>query len=159
MFLQPTRPSIGTWTIYGLGTENENLPGYVVLRPSSKTVVGPALWSAGFLPRQYQASSVITKDMSLDKLLANIKSPGSAKSEQRRQLELLAQMNQLHNQSGRDDSILESHISTMETAYRMQIEATDAFDISSETAKTKESYGSSKFAQSCLLARRLAERG
>ena len=61
--------------------------------------------------------------MSLDKLLANIKSPGSAKSEQRRQLELLAQMNQLHNQSGRDDSILESHISTMETAYRMQIEA------------------------------------
>ena len=94
-----------------------------------------------------------------DKLLANIKSPGSAKSEQRRQLELLAQMNQLHNQSGRDDSILESHISTMETAYRMQIEATDAFDISSETAKTKESYGSSKFAQSCLLARRLAERG
>ena len=157
--LQPTRPSIGAWTIYGLGTENENLPGYVVLRPSPKTVVGPALWSAGFLPAQYQASSVITKDMSLDKLLANIKSPGSAKSEQRRQLELLAQMNQLHNQSGRDDAILESHISTMETAYRMQIEATDAFDISSETAKTKESYGSSKFAQSCLLARRLAERG
>ena len=65
--IQPTRPSIGAWTIYGLGSENENLPGYVVLRPSPKTVVGPALWSAGFLPAQFQASSVITKDMSLEK--------------------------------------------------------------------------------------------
>ena len=157
--IQPTRPSIGAWTIYGLGSENENLPGYVVLRPSPKTVVGPALWSAGFLPAQFQASSVITKDMSLEKLLANIQSPGSAKSEQRRQLDLLSKMNELHNHSRKDDSILESHISTLETAYRMQIEATDAFDISKETTKTKETYGNSKFAQSCLLARRLAERG
>ena len=157
--IQPTRPSIGAWTIYGLGSENENLPGYVVLRPSPKTVVGPALWSAGFLPAQFQASSVITKDMSLEKLLANIQSPGSAKSEQRRQLDLLSKMNEFHNHSRKDDSILESHISTLETAYRMQIEATDAFDISKETTKTKETYGNSKFAQSCLLARRLAERG
>ena len=157
--IQPTRPSIGAWTIYGLGSENENLPGYVVLRPSPKTVVGPALWSAGFLPAQFQASSVITKDMSLEKLLANIQSPGSAKSEQRRQLDLLSKMNEFHNHSRKDDSILESHISTLETAYRMQIEATDAFDISKETTKTKEIYGNSKFAQSCLLARRLAERG
>ena len=157
--IQPTRPSIGAWTIYGLGSENENLPGYVVLRPSPKTVVGPALWSAGFLPAQFQASSVITKDMSLEKLLANIKSPGSAKSEQRRQLDLLSKMNEFHNHSRKADSILESHISTLETAYRMQIEATDAFDISKETTKTKETYGHSKFAQSCLLARRLAERG
>ena len=95
--IQPTRPSIGAWTIHGLGSENENLPGYVVLRPSPKTVVGPALWSAGFLPAQFQASSVITKDMSLEKLLANIQSPGSAKSEQRRQLELLSKMNEFHN--------------------------------------------------------------
>ena len=97
--------------------------------------------------------------MSLEKLLANIKSPGSAKSEQRRQLDLLSKMNEFHNHSRKADSILESHISTLETAYRMQIEATDAFDISKETTKTKETYGNSKFAQSCLLARRLAERG
>ena len=142
--IQPTRPSIGAWTIYGLGSENENLPGYVVLRPSPKTVVGPALWSAGFLPAQFQASSVITKDMSLEKLLANIQSPGSAKSEQRRQLDLLSKMNEFHNHSRKDDSILESHISTLETAYRMQIEATDAFDISKETTKTKETYCNSK---------------
>ena len=88
--IQPTRPSIGAWTIYGLGSENENLPGYVVLRPSPKTVVGPALWSAGFLPAQFQASSVITKDMSLEKLIANIQSTGSAKIEQRRQLDMIS---------------------------------------------------------------------
>ena len=157
--LQPTRPSIGSWALYGLGSENENLPGYVVLRPSPKIVVGPALWSAGFLPAKFQASSVITRDMSLDKLLANIKSPGSAKSEQRKQLDLLAKMNDAHKKRRGEDTLLESHISTMETAYRMQIEATDAFDISKESSKTRETYGTTEFANSCLLARRLAERG
>ena len=157
--LQPTRPSIGAWTLYGLGSENENLPGYVVLRPSPKTVVGPALWSSGFLPAHFQASSVVTKDMSLEKLLANIRSPGSAKSEQRHQLDLLSKINHSHKLNRGGDAELESHIKTMETAYRMQIEATDAFDISKETKKTKENYGKSTFAQSCLLARRLAERG
>ena len=157
--LQPTRPSIGAWTLYGLGSENENLPGYVVLRPSPKTVVGPALWSSGFLPAHFQASSVVTKDMSLEKLLANIRSPGSAKSEQRHQLDLLSKINHSHKLNRGGDAELESHIKTMETAYRMQIEATDAFDISKETKKTKERYGKSTFAQSCLLARRLAERG
>ena len=157
--LQPTRPSIGAWTLYGLGSENENLPGYVVLRPSPKSVVGPALWSAGFLPAKFQASSVITRDMSLDKLLANIKGPESSKTVQRQQLDLLAKMNESHRNKRGEDSLLESHISTMETAYRMQIEATDAFDISKESSKTRESYGNSDFANSCLLARRLAERG
>ena len=157
--LQPTRPSIGAWTLYGLGSENENLPGHVVLRPSPKTVVGPALWSSGFLPAHFQASSVVTKDMSLEKLLANIRSPGSAKSEQRHQLDLLSKINHSHKLNRGGDAELESHIKTMETAYRMQIEATDAFDISKETKKTKENYGKSTFAQSCLLARRLAERG
>ena len=136
--IQPTDHQLELGPFYGLGSENENLPGYVVLRPSPKTVVGPALWSAGFLPAQFQASSVITQDMSLEKLLANIPKPGSAKSEQRRQLDLLSKMNEFHNHSRKDDSILESHISTLETAYRMQIEATDAFDISKkETTKTK----------------------
>ena len=103
-----------------------------MLRPSPKIVVGPALWSAGFLPAKFQASSVITRDMSLDKLLANIKSPSSAESEQRQQLDLLAKMNDAHKKRRGEDTVLESHISTMETAYRMQIEATDAFDISKE---------------------------
>ena len=158
--LQPTRPSLGAWALYGLGCENENLPGYVVLRPSPKTVVGPALWSAGFLPAKYQAASVITRDMAVDKLLANIKNGSSTLGEQRKQLDLLSRMNHSHQlRRGGGDSDLEAHIATMETAYRMQIEATDAFDISGESVRTKEAYGSSKFAKSCLLARRLAERG
>src|SRR5687767_2744152 len=73
--VQPIRPSMGSWLLYGLGTENENLPGYVVLRPSSKIVVGPALWSNSFLPAEFQATSVITADMQVEKLLANIKNP------------------------------------------------------------------------------------
>src|SRR5436309_2425087 len=71
--VQPVRPSLGSWLLYGLGSEHENLPGYVVLRPSNQIVVGPALWSNCFLPAQYQATSVNTADMHVDKLLANIK--------------------------------------------------------------------------------------
>ncbi|MCP4847896.1 MAG: DUF1501 domain-containing protein [Verrucomicrobiaceae bacterium] len=158
--LQPTRPSLGSWALYGLGSENENLPGYVVLRPSPKTVVGPALWSSGFLPAKYQAASVITRDMAVDKLLANIKNGTSTLGEQRKQLDLLSKINHSHQaRRGGEDSDLEAHVAAMETAYRMQIEATDAFDVSGESVRTHEAYGSSKFAKSCLLARRLAERG
>ncbi|HKQ40698.1 MAG TPA: DUF1501 domain-containing protein, partial [Verrucomicrobiae bacterium] len=81
--LQPIRPSLGSWLLYGLGSENQNLPGYVVLRPSPKIVVGPALWSNSFLPAQYQAASVITSDMRVDKLLANIKNPSLTFEQQR----------------------------------------------------------------------------
>jgi hypothetical protein len=158
--LQPTRPSLGSWALYGLGSENENLPGYVVLRPSPKTVVGPALWSSGFLPAKYQAASVITRDMAVDKLLANISNGSTTLDEQKRQLKLLSEINHSHQlRRGGEDTQLEAHIATMETAYRMQIEATDAFDISREPVRTREAYGSSRFAKSCLLARRLAERG
>ncbi|MEZ5324317.1 MAG: DUF1501 domain-containing protein [Verrucomicrobiales bacterium] len=157
--LQPTRPSMGSWALYGLGTENENLPGYVVLRPSPKTVVGPALWSNGFLPAQYQAASVITRDMQVDKLLANIHNPRFGYEKQREQVDLLHALNRHHLDQRPGGRELEAQIQTMETAYRMQIEATDAFDVGKETEATREAYGKSKFGQSCLLARRLAERG
>src|SRR5258707_683814 len=94
--LQPVRPSLGSWVLYGLGSENENLPGYVVLRPTSKIVVGPALWSNSFLPAQYQAASVITADMAVDKLLANIHNPLLSRPQQRQQLDLLEKMNEMH---------------------------------------------------------------
>ncbi|MEM7386404.1 MAG: DUF1501 domain-containing protein, partial [Verrucomicrobiota bacterium] len=157
--LQPTRPSMGSWALYGLGTENRNLPGYVVLRPSPKTVVGPALWSNGFLPAEFQAASVITRDMAVDKLLANIRNPRFGLKKQREQVDFLHSLNHHHLSQRAGDGALEAQIKTMETAYRMQIEATDAFDVSRETEATRQAYGSSKFAQSCLLARRLAERG
>ena len=157
--IQPTRPSLGSWALYGLGNENANLPGYVVLRPSPQTVVGPALWSNGFLPAQFQAASVVTRDMAVDKLLAYIKSPRFGYAEQREQLDLLQELNRAHLAERNGDSALEAQIYSMETAYRMQMEATDAFDIARESRATRDAYGESTFARSCLLARRLAERG
>ncbi len=157
--VQPTRPSLGSWALYGLGSENENLPGYVVLRPSPRTVVGPALWSNGFLPARYQATSIITREMAIEKLLPHIKSRTFDYGAQRRQLNLLGALNEEHLRERGGDAELEADIRAMETAYAMQMEATEALDLSGETKATREMYGTSRFANSCLLARRLAERG
>lgn len=157
--LQPTRPSIGAWSVYGLGQENENLPGYVVLRPGKRIVVGPALWSSGFLPAQYQASTVATTDMQVDRLVKNIKNPRYSYQEQRAHLDLLTQMNREHLKVRDDDQQLEAQIQSMETAYRMQMEATDVFDVSKEPESIRKMYGDSPYANSCLLARRLVENG
>ena len=157
--LQPIRPSIGSWLLYGLGTENENLPGYVVLRPSPKIVVGPALWSNSFLPAQYQAASVITADMTVEKLLANIRNPALSRERQRGQLDLLGRLNRLHLNQRDGDAELDAQIQTMEMAFRMQTEAMEAFDISREPQSVREAYGDTTFGRSCLLARRLAEAG
>src|ERR1041384_3487643 len=101
--VQPIRPSLGSWLLYGLGSENQNLPGYVVLRPTPKIVVGPALWSNSFLPAEFQATSVITGDMRVEKLLANIRNPSIPETEQREQLDLLAQLNRMHQARRPDD--------------------------------------------------------
>jgi hypothetical protein len=157
--LQPIRPAIGLWALYGLGTENQNLPGYVVLRPSTKIVVGPALWSNSFLPAQYQATSVITSDMSIDKMLANVRNPSLSAPQQREQLDLLGKLNLIHKDARDGDQALDAQIKTMETAFRMQSEAMDAFDIAREPQFIREMYGNTPFSKSCLLARRLAEAG
>jgi hypothetical protein len=157
--LQPIRPSIGSWALYGLGHENQNLPGYVVLRPSPKIVVGPALWSNSFLPAKYQAASVITRDMAVDKLLTDIRNPHLSLEQQRRQLNLLEKLNRLHLDQRDGDTELEAQIKAMETAYQMQTEATETFDVSKEPKHIREMYGTSRFGNSCLLARRLVENG
>ncbi|MDB5323308.1 MAG: Sulfatase [Phycisphaerales bacterium] len=157
--VQPIRPSLGSWLVYGLGSENENLPGYVVLRPSNQIVVGPALWSNSFLPAQYQATSVNTSDMHVEKLLANIKNPALTRPQQRQQLDLLGQLNESHLKQRDGDPQLEAQIQTMETAFRMQAEAMNTFDISREPQSVRDLYGDSPFARSCLLARRLVEDG
>jgi hypothetical protein len=157
--LQPIRPSIGSWMLYGLGTENENLPGYVVLRPSNKIVVGPALWSNSFLPAEYQAATVFTNDMKVDKLLANIRNPVLTRSQQREQLDLLEKLNAAHLKRREGDAELEGQIKTMETAFQMQREAMETFDISREPQSVRDLYGETPFARSCLLARRLVEDG
>jgi hypothetical protein len=157
--VQPIRPSMGSWMLYGLGTENENLPGYVVLRPSSKIVVGPALWSNSFLPAEFQATSVITSDTRVDKLLANIRNPRLDFSQQREQLDLAQALNRRHAAQRGNDSDLEGQIKAMETAFQMQKKAMDTFDISREPKHVRDLYGDSPFARSCLLARRLVEDG
>ncbi len=157
--VQPIRPSLGSWLLYGLGTENENLPGYVVLRPSSKIVVGPALWSNSFLPAEFQAASVVTSDMRVDKLLANIKNPTLTFEQQREQLELLQKLNRHHAAQRDQDPELNGQIKAMETAFQMQKKAMETFDISREPQHIREMYGKTPFANSCLLARRLVEDG
>ena len=157
--IQPIRPSLGSWVLYGLGSENENLPGFVVLRPTPNIVVGPALWSNSFLPAEYQATGVITSDMSVDKLVANVRNSVLAPAQQRRQIDLIQKLNHLHAAKRENDHSLEGQIKAMETAYRMQSAATDAFDISRESPKMRELYGDTAFGRSCLLARRLAESG
>jgi len=157
--VQPVRPSIGSWIQYGLGSLNDNLPGYVVLRPTNKIVVGPALWSNSFLPAQHQAASVITADMKVEKLVANVRNTNLTNRDQRKQLDLINRLNKLHLAKRDNDLELNAQIKAMETAYRMQFEAMDTFDVEQESMITREKYGSTPFANSCLLARRLVERG
>jgi hypothetical protein len=157
--VQPIRPSLGSWLMYGLGSANENLPGYVVLRPSPKIVVGPALWSNSFLPAEYQATSVITADMQVEKLIANIRNPKLTEPQQREQLDLLGQLNRAHLEKRGGDPELEAQIQAMETAFHMQKQAMHTFDISREPEHVRRMYGDTTFARSCLLARRLVEDG
>jgi uncharacterized protein (DUF1501 family) len=122
-------------------------------------VVGPALWSSGFLPAEFQATSVLTSDMQVDKLVANIRNPKLTLAQQREQLDLLATLNQAHLQQRPGAAELEAEIATMETAFQMQREAMDVFDTSREPEHVRKMYGETTFAKSCLLARRLVESG
>ena len=155
---QPIRPSMGAWASYGLGSENQNLPAFVVLCPGLP-VVGPQLWSSGFLPGEHQGTSVDTNDMRVDSLVKNLRHPTLSRDQQRDQLSLLQSLNRMHAEKRQRDAALEAQIRAFELAFNMQREATDAFDISRETQSTRDMYGNTLFGRSCLLARRLAERG
>tara|TARA_R110002049_G_scaffold72490_2_gene187179 strand:+ start:207006 stop:208472 length:1467 start_codon:yes stop_codon:yes gene_type:complete len=155
---QPVRPSLGSWLSYGLGSENENLPPYVALCPGLP-VVGPQLWSSAFLPGQHQGVEINTNDTRVDRLIANVRNPKLSSTQQHRQLSLLRRFNELHRQDRPGDDQLETHIRGMEMAYQMQTEASEAFDISHESETTRAAYGDTAYGRSCLLGRRLLERG
>jgi hypothetical protein len=155
--IQPGRPSLGSWLMYGLGSENRNLPGFVVLCPGMP-VVGSPLWSSAFLPAVFQGTFLKNTDSDPYKLIQNIKPQASLKSQQR-QVELLAAINREHLAARSGDNQLEASIESMETAFRMQAEAPDAFDIRKEKPQTLARYGDTEIGRSCLLARRLVERG
>jgi hypothetical protein len=156
--MQPTRPSMGSWLVYGLGTENQNLPGYVVLCPG-KPVVGPQLWSNSFLPGVFQGTHINNSSIDPKTLIRHVENSYLAPPEQRKQLELLQRMNQLHLAERGPDLQLEARIQSLEIAFRMQLEAQDAFDINKEPETVRRDYGDGEFAHACLIARRLAERG
>jgi plasmid stabilization system protein ParE len=155
--MQPTRPSMGSWLLYGLGTENQNLPGFMVLCPG-KPVVGPQLWSNSFLPGIYQGTHINNAKMDPKSVIANINNPYLTREAQREQLDLLRQINELHLQE-RSENALEARIQSLEMAFRMQVEAQEAFDLNRETTATRDLYGRGDFANACLVARRLVERG
>ena len=156
---QPTRPSMGSWLLYGLGTENQNLPGFVVLCPG-KPVVGPALWSNSFLPGIYQGAQINNANLDPSRVIAHINNTQLTRGAQREQLDLLKQMNELHLQRrGGQDNPLEARIQSLEMAFRMQSEAQEVFDLDRESKTTREAYGTGEFAKACLASRRLVERG
>ena len=153
---QPIRPSMGSWLSYGLGTENQNLPGFVVLCPG-KPVVGPQLWSSGFLPGIHQGCHIEKLDP--QKIVDHINNQHLTPRTQRQQLDLINKLNGLHSEQRSGDDQLESRIQSLEVAFRMQTEAQEAFDVNQETKATRALYGEGQFADSCLAARRLVERG
>ena len=155
---QPIRPSLGAWASYGLGSENQNLPAYLVLCPGLP-VVGPQLWSSSFLPGEHQGTSIDTNHQEVGKLIENLRHPEMDFAEQRKQLDLLQRLNQLHADGRPHNDALDAQIRAFEMAFQMQREASDAFDLSRETTATREMYGDTLFGRSCLLARRLSERG
>ena len=154
-----SRPSMGSWLLYGLGSENQNLPGFVVISPS-QPAQGAPLWSSSFLPAAYQGTLV----SDLRKPIANLSNAAFSVTQQRRQLDALKQLNDLHRQQREEDSRLSARIESFELAYRMQLEAPSAFDVERESAVTKRLYGlhdktTEIFGRQCLMARRLVERG
>ncbi len=156
--MQPIRPSLGAWLTFGLGSENQNLPGFVVLCPG-KPVVGPQLWSNSFLPGIYQGTHIRNNSIDPDRIIRDVSSRHLSRPAQRAQIDLLQALNREHLDARGTDEALESRIASLEMAFRMQFEAREAFDLARESAPTRELYGTGEFANACLVARRLVERG
>ncbi len=153
------RPSMGSWLTYGLGTENQNLPGFVAMCPKGLPVADSMNWQNAFLPGIYQGTYIDTKHESIEKLLENIQNKHTGYDRQRIQLDLLNELNGYHASERDEDDRFDARVQSFELAYRMQMEATDAFDISKEPEHVREMYGEGLQARQLLIARRLAERG
>ena len=158
-YLQPTRPSMGAWMVYGLGTENQDLPGFISMSPRAQPRNKLANWGNAFLPGAYAGTYVNIHEMKPEHIMQDLKNNWLPKLDQRHQADLLSKLNQMDLQRQSHDPQLEASIQTMEMAFRMQFAVPDAFDTSTESKETLEMYGDSEYAKGCLLARRLIERG
>jgi len=158
------RPSVGAWCVYGLGSENESLPAFVHLSPQGFAAGGERGFSSGFLPAWTAGTGIATAGIEtgrLDpaRLIQNIRSGSTSLGEQRRQLDLLERLHREHAGRNGDDGFLDGRIAQFETAFRMQIEAREAFDLSREPVSVHRLYGETAMGRQCMLARRLVERG
>lgn len=153
------RPSMGSWLTYGLGTENQNLPGFIAMCPGGYPIQESQNWQAGFLPGVFQGTYIDTQHTDINKLIENIHNKGTSTADQRKQLDLLAKLNERHQATRPHDPQLEARIQSFELAYRMQSEAAEAFDVTRESKEVLESYGPGTQARQLLIARRLVERG
>ena len=153
------RPSVGSWVTYGLGSENQNLPGFIVMCPGGYPIQESQNWQSGFLPGIYQGTHLDTRHATVDKLIEHIRNRGLSLDEQRRQLDFIQSLNHRHAARRQKDAQLEARIQSFELAYRMQMEATDAFDANREPKHIRELYGKGTHARQLLIARRLVERG
>jgi hypothetical protein len=154
-----SRPSLGSWVTYGLGSENQNLPGFIAIGPGP-LIEGSRQYGSSFLPAAYQGTFV----SDIRQPIRNLKNTRPGLARQRRQLDALGQLNRLHAEDRSEDSRLKARIELFELAYRMQVQAPEAFDIDREPQRVKGLYGIGEratdiFGRQCLLARRLVERG
>ncbi len=153
------RPSLGSWLTYGLGTMNQNLPGFVVLCPGGYPIQESQNWQAGFLPGIFQGTSIDTQHTEIDKLIEHIRNRSLTAPEQRAQLDVAQKLNRLHADARHQDPALEARIANAELAYRMQMDASDAFDVEREPQAIRDLYGPGVQGRQMLIARRLVERG
>jgi hypothetical protein len=154
------RPSVGSWVLYGLGSENQSLPGFVVLCPGGLPVSQSANWRSAFLPGIYQGTHVDAKKTAdPEQLIADLRNEFILPGQQRKQLGYIQQLNEMHREQRQGDSQLEARIQSLELAFRMQTEATDAFDVNKEPESVRKMYGDTLHGRQMLMARRLAERG
>jgi hypothetical protein len=154
-----SRPSMGAWLTYGLGSENQNLPGFIAMCPGGYPIYQSQNWQSAFLPGAYQGTYVDTQHAEVEKLVEHVRNGTLPAPLQRRQLDLLARLNREHQKERAEDAALEARIQSFELAYRMQADATDAFDVSREPKHILDLYGPGVQARQYLMARRLLERG
>ncbi|MCH2200716.1 MAG: DUF1501 domain-containing protein [Fuerstiella sp.] len=149
-------PTLGAWMSHGLGTENRNLPGFVSLR---KVATPSRYVRHGYLPGEHQATPIDVSQDTPDQMIAHLQNSKLAPADQHHQFDFLQQLNRKHQAGRGNDAVLEARIRSMETGFRMQFTAGEACDLNLETQSLRQSYGEGWFADGCLLARRLVERG
>ncbi len=153
------RPSFGSWLTYGLGSDNQSLPGFIVMCPGGYPIVSTQNWRSAFLPGAFQGTYLDTQHTEVTKLLANIRNSRLSLDEQRRQLDFVRKLNEQHKSQRPEDAALEARIQSFELAFRMQTEAADVFDISKEPDTVRLMYGAGTHGRQLLITRRLIERG